>query len=365
MLFIGTFALDPQTARAERLDVDPFQGPWLSADGRTSAWSAATPFFFRPLWRMLGGASSFRVKDASGRIDELPLPEEVTRGFRAGPLSLFNLAEDVLPENQGDVFAVLWSQRLTLSWRATQQHRDVNLGPGNPRVLAWRFLESGELRVAVARRTSRGPVIDFLDINPSSGVPRTLQSMDGGLLASVRFDRTAARAVVRVSRGNAILASLFLVDLEHASPGPVALQTDSTGPEWVFLADGRIAAIAGGRGERTLTLFSTDGARLSEAGLGKGGIGLPGEMFPGVLVAQAHHIAPPQPSELVLIDCESGAVVRRIPGFSSQLGVPSALVSPPPPGSPAARLLLSAERQLYTLDSPTAEPRPIALTGAR
>ena len=87
-------------------------------------------------------------------------------------------------------------------------------------------------------------------------------------------------------------------------------------------------------------------------------------MFPGLLSVQVYR-TPPQAGELVFIDCASGSIIRRLPGFGSDLGVLSRLVSQPPPGSPAARLLLSAERQLYTLESPTADPRPLTLSGAR
>lgn len=87
-----------------------------------------------------------------------------------------------------------------------------------------------------------------------------------------------------------------------------------------------------------------------------GGRFLAGEMFPGVLAVQQSTLTA---QELVLIDCATGAVLRRIRDMRSPLGYQSNTwrIEKPPPGSPAARLVESKDGKLYNLASLTAEPR--------
>ena len=74
-------------------------------------------------------------------------------------------------------------------------------------------------------------------------------------------------------------------------------------------------------------------------------------MFPGVLGVSTTGFT----EELSLIDIESGAIMRRLPGFHS----PGNAWNSPPAGSPAARLLQSSDGKLYELPSLTAEPRQL------
>ena len=78
------------------------------------------------------------------------------------------------------------------------------------------------------------------------------------------------------------------------------------------------------------------------------------EVFPGVLCL---HILKGKDSAVAFIDATNGAELRRIPGYSLAPRPFSLYVETvPPPGTPGARLLLSAGK-LYELPSLQAEPR--------
>ncbi len=356
--FKPVFALDIASGQARRLNADPDQGPWTSDDGATLVWSEATPFFFRPLWRYVGGATTFRVRTSSGEVAVLPMPRNLPDFTRARDLSDFGGAVDrVLPAPDGDVFAILWDRHLTFTSRSRGELSDVNLGPGRPFVRAMAFLPSGELRAAVSRRDGSGPSVEFADIDPRSGSIRPVVSMKVENPARIQFDAPVARALLTSMTLRGRGASIILVDLNRAGgePGSTVLLNDVFFPTAIFLADGRIAAGSGGSvrawEKRTLRIFSPAGQMVGDTPLGEGlAPSLGGEMFPGVLGVRTGRFT----EDLSLMEVASGAVVRRLPGFSALL---SFFGSPPPPGTPAARLLQSADGKLYELPSVTAEPR--------
>ena len=126
-------------------------------------------------------------------------------------------------------------------------------------------------------------------------------------------------------------------------------------PGAIFLEDGRIAASTGGSAgawqKRAVKIFSPAGQALLDAPIGEGMAPRLGrEMFPGILGARLEMFS----EELSLLDATSGAVTRRIPNMNSPGWF---LKTTSPPGTPAARLLLSRDGKLYDLPSVTAEPR--------
>ncbi len=354
------FIVDIASGQAKRLNADPNQGPWTSADGRTMVWSEATPYFFRPLWRYMGGATSFRVRTASGEVAPLPMPSKLPDYFTTKDLaSLAGAVDRVLPSPEGDVFAILWDRHLTFTSRSRGELSDVDLGLGRFGVRQIAFLPSGHLRTALFRRDASGaPSLEFVDIDPYSGSMKIAASMKVEGPARVQFDDKAARAlltsVTQAGRG----ATISLVDFNRTSVEvlPPVLLSDVLFPSAVFLADGRIAATSGGSAggwdRRTLRIFASAGERVRDIPIGEGTAPrLGGEMFPGILGVSATSFT----EELSLIDIESGAVMRRLPGFHS----PGNPWNSPPAGSPAARLLQSSDGRLYELPSLTAEPRQL------
>jgi hypothetical protein len=352
--FMPLFVIDIASGQVRHFNSDPNQGPWASADGSTLAWSEATPFFFRPLWRFLGGATSFRVRTSSGDVEALPMPKRLPSDFRRGHF-LGGIVADVLPSPDGDVFAIRWDQKLTFMSRSRGELSDARLSKGRPDVLAAAFLSTGELRAAMARRETHAYVLEFMDIDPTSGASKILTSMDVGSTARVHFDAKGARALL-TSHARAGSRSVTLVDLSQAA-GAVRTSVvlpESLAPAAVFLADGRIAAMEGGRDHGPVRVFSAAGALLLEIPVGELIANLvPGEMFPGILAVRALH---QNTSELLLVDSANGVVVRRLPGSFSPVSYLNG--PPPPPGTPSARLLQSKEEgKLYELPSVTAAPR--------
>jgi hypothetical protein len=356
--FRPVFVLDIAAGKAVRLNADPRQGPWTSADGGIMVWSEATPFFFRPLWRYMGGATSFRVRDASGQVAPLPMPKNLPDFLTARDLSSFaGMVDRVLPSPDGNTFAILWDRHLTFTSRSRGELSDVNLGSGRPTVRQAAFLPSGNLRAALSRRDASGAAsLEFVDIDPDSGSIKAVASMDVESPARIQFDGPARRALLTSVTQAGQGAAISLIDFDNGAghAGPTVLLKGVLFPGAIFLSDGLIAATSGGSAgawdRRVLRIFSPAGQMLGDIQVGTGTAPrLGNEMFPGVLGVSTSGFA----EELSLIDIESGAVLRRLPGLYS----PGNFWSSPPAGSPAARLVQSKDGRLYEIPSPTAEPR--------
>lgn len=366
MSFRPVFILDIASGQARRLNADAFQGPWVSADGGTMVWSEATPFFFRPLWRRLGGTTTFRVKSASGDVTPLPMPSKVPDYTSVRDLSRgLGLALNwVLPSPDGDVFAIQWNRHVTFTSRSRGELADIDEGKGRAGLARGInlqeavFLPSGDLRATrVIRDATGGQSLTFIDIDPNSGSMKAVASIPVDSTVRVQFDGKAARALLTSVTQPVWGASVSLIDLGGA-PGDARSTVLLKGvlfPSAIFLADGRIAATTGGSAgawqSRTLKIFSPAGQALLEVPIGDGPAPRLGrEMFPGIIGVGLARFA----EELSLIDATSGAVVRRLPNLSSPGWF---LRTMAPPGTPAARLLLSGDGKLYELPSLTAEPR--------
>ncbi|MBX7184303.1 MAG: hypothetical protein K1Y01_04075 [Vicinamibacteria bacterium] len=362
--FTPVFVLDVASGQTRRLDADAYQGPWVSADGGTVVWSEATPFFFRPLWRRLGGTTTYRVRTASGDIAPLPMPGKLPDYRSVRDLSNFGAIDWVLPSPDGDVFAIQWNRHLSFTSRSRGELSEIDewkdragLSRGiNLQEAA--FLPSGELRATrVVRDAGGGQSLAFIDIDPKTASVKTLVSIPADGSLRVQFDLKATRALVtsvtRPGRG----ALIALIDLSTATdaPKPTVLLKDVLFPQAAFLADGRIAVSNGGSvgagQKQALKTFSPAGQALLDIPIGEGMAPRLGrEMFPGILGASTGTFT----DELSLVDCNSGAVLRRLPGLNSPGWF---LRNPAPPGTPAAQILLSREGKLYELPSPSAELR--------
>ena len=365
--FKPVFVLDVSAGQALRLNSDAYQGPWTSADGATMVWSEATPFFFRPLWRAMGGATTFRVKTASGEIVPLPMPARLPDYRTARDLSSFGgEVERVLPSPDGDVFAILWDRNLAFTSRSRGELADVNLGPGRLRVHNTIFLPSGDLRATISRQAASGATgLEFVDINPQSGTMKTVASLPTENPVRVQLDGRAGRALLTATTIAGRGGSISLVDLNGPAGRvrPTVLLSDVLFPRAIFLADGRIAATGGGSvgawNKRILRIFSPAGQVVIDIPLGDGSAPrLGSEMFPGIVAVGTGTFT----LELSLIDVASGAVVRRLPDMFS-LG--ESMESTAPPGTAAARLIESRDSRLYELPSPAGEPRQLLPLAAR
>ncbi len=349
--FLPTFVVDIASGTARRLDVDPWQGPWLSADGGTVAWSQATPYFFRPLLRLVGRPSTYRARTGAGEVHTLPLPGSAPRPMvvkLSGGL-FFGDIRTILPAGDGDTFAFHWADHLTLTSLSRGQMSDLDLGPGSPRVAALTFLHSGTLRMALVRGTNPTAVVQFADLDPRTGTLTPLMEVAGD--PRVAFDLEGGRAFLWV-RARSGKVSLSLVTLASDGGGARVLVEDAVNPGAVFLGDGRIAVTAGDWKNHALKTFSSDG-RLELTIPIEGGVPQIGnEMFPGVVALRLHDRQ--KSIALGLFDTVAGKLVRRI-----ENGLPGETFfdHPPPAGSPAARLYRTLDGQLFELPSLTAEPR--------
>ena len=362
--FRPVFIVDLASGRAQRLNSDPYQGPWLSADGAIMVWSEATPFFFRPLWRRMGGATTFRVKTASGEVTPLPMPSRAPDYTSVSDLSRFGAVNWVLPAPDGDVFAIQWEGHLSFTSRSRGELSDldegkkgsgISRGVNLPEAV---FLPSGELRAARFLRDASGAQnLTFIDIDPKSGSVRTVASIPVEGPVRIQLDATAARALLTSITHPGRGAFISLVDLNNhpADARSTTLLKDVLFPSAIFLADGRIAATTGGSvgawDRRALRIFSPTGQAVLDVPIGAGmAPRLGGEMFPGILAVSMSFYT----DELSLFDVSSGAVVRRIPNViaSGRFRGTSA-----PPGTPAARLVESRDGKLFELASVAAEPR--------
>lgn len=230
------------------------------------------------------------------------------------------------------------------------------------------FAPSGALRVALGRPQSTPPSIEFVEVDPHTLKVTTLGAF-GMAQARVQFNRSGTLVLVHVSgdrfknlaispsTGDRFMSfAISLVNLEaRPVPAPKLLLPNGPPPRTAFLADGRIVAIAGGRDESVLRVFTPSGEPTLELPLGEGIAMLSGEMFPGIV---AVHTGKFVPMDLALIDCATGAVVRRVADMNSPLITHQYAPRPPAPlpGTPGARLLTSGSK-LYELPSLTDEPR--------
>lgn len=355
--FNPVFILDIASGEARRLDVDPIQGPWFSADGGIMAWSEATPFFFRTVWSLLSGRTSFKVRTSSGETTALPLPAKFIQGVSGvGRGNVAGLFGRVLPARDGDLFALWWGRDLVFTSRSRGEVARFDLGPDPAYISAATFLPSGSLRLARQRRSGQASTVEFVDVDPGTGASKVVASIEspGGAL---RLDAKAERALLNSStRGGR--ASISLIDLRSApETAPVTvLVSDGINPAARFLADGDIAVTTNAHEGGVVRIFSSAGRQLMDLPQ-EGSALIGGEMFPGVLAVT---LAGPGIENLGLIEIATGATVRRIPGMFSPLALSA---STPPPGTPAARLLQSRDGKLYELPSINAEPRPLLPPG--
>lgn len=353
--FHPIFSMDLASGQVAHLKSDPDQGPWTSVDGQTTVWSAASPIFFRPIRALFGASSPYRVRGAGGEVQPLPLPARLGPGFRGqGMRNFASGVYSVLPSPGGEVLATLGG-RLTLLSRTGQDRGDVDFGKDKAIIHGLVFAPGGALRVALGRTEATPPSIEFADVDPQTLKVTSLGSFPAGF-ARVQFNRNGTKALLTISGDRFKSVSVSLLDLE-ARPLPAlkVLVPDGTPANTVFLADGRIVAIAGPRDQAVMRVFTDKGELTLELPMGEGHAMLSGEMFPGVL---AVHTGKYVPMDLALVDGTTGAVLRRVPAMSSPLmSHQFPRRSPaPPPGTPGARLLTS-QGKLYELPSLTAEPR--------
>jgi hypothetical protein len=349
-VFEPVFLIDIASGRVHRLDADPGQGPWVSADGGTVAWSEATPFFFRPLNRWLGGFAHFRVTTSAGGLEALPIPKNLPPdGFTtAGGAMSFGALKSVLPSPSGDLFAIEWGRHLTFTSHADGELSDLDLGASGG-VQARVFLPGGDLRAALVRKGTPAGKLEIVDIRPRTGHVETLAAVEA---ARVRFDPRGERAFLTSgTRGGR--ASISVADLRRA-PDTLPLTVllaDGINPVARFLADGRIVATTLQQGP-VFRVFSAAGQPTADIPVSEPShMSVAGEMFPGVLAVSLNsHGA----GDLGLVDLATGAIVRRLPNLRSPLAFSAAT---PPPGTPAARLLQSNDGRLYELPSIGAESR--------
>jgi len=349
-IFEPVFLLDIPSGQVRRVDADPHQGPWVSADGGTVAWSEATPFFFRPIRRWLGGVANFRVTTSAGGLQALPIPKSLPPdGFTPVLGTMYYGAlKNVLPSPAGELFALEWGRHLTFTSRAEGELSDLDLGPTGG-VHASVFLPGGDLRAALVRAGTPTGNLEIVDVQPRTGQSKILATVEA---ARVVFDARGERAFLTSStRGGR--ASISMVDLRRAQEAPPAAVSlvEGVNPAARFLADGRLVATAWHE-ESVFRIFSATGQPTMDIPMVQPGyVAIEGEMFPGVLAVR---LVGPKSQDLGLIEIATGATLRRIPNVFSPLGLSA---TAPPPGSPAARLLRSGEGKLYELPSMTAEPR--------
>ncbi len=362
--FWPRFTLDVASGRARLLNADPGFTPWLSPDGGTLVWSEATPFFFRPLWRLIGGSSTFRVQSQGGAEEVLPLPVSVPDGFSAADGRFrYRSVDYILPSKDGQTFAILWDNHITFSTRGGSELSSVDFGPGRRRIGGVRFAPDGALRLAQVRQDQANSILEVLRVEPHSGKLTRLTSMAVGPMVLFHFDATGERALV-TSRWGASIATfrgeVSLLDLHSENRSPVTLlQGGGVAALAIFLADGRVAATANPWNSwdtGVFKTFSAEGKPLLDIAFEPGTrADVRDEMFPGLLAVRYSRTGI---SEDALVDANTGATVRR---FTE--GEPVArswyldLAPPPPPGSPAARLLKSRDGKLFEIPTPTAEPR--------
>ena len=150
---------------------------------------------------------------------------------------------------------------------------------------------------------------------------------------------------------------MAVLGLDAPKPTLVTLAASrSNSLEASFLADGRIVVLVRQPPTAELRLFSADGASLFSRPLGEGFTNLGGEPFTNVLWVSTLLRGKPH---VVLVDTRSGESLRQLSGFRTLTNWEREL--PPPPGSPGARLLMSADRKLYLLPSVSEDPRPLLL----
>ena len=361
--FQPIFILDLASGQARRLNSDPAAGPWVSADGATMVWGEATPIFFRPLWRLMGGSSNLRIRAGSGDVEEFSVPRLIAESGRSRDISewLTSGVDWVLPSTDGSVFALRTLDGVAFTSRSGALLSQVSLGQGRP-IMATAFLADGALRAATLHQDGKSPVVEFLEIDPRSGSSRTLTTVAVQASTLVQLDARAERALVTTG----FLphpVSITLVNLGEGKGSNVVLG-EGLKPTAEFLADGRIVATVGGgagvSNNRRLRTFSPTGQPVLDITLADGEIpALGAEVFPGVLGMQFMRRGA---SELALFDVPTGTFARRLPGFQQPRGVPVRTDFMAPPGTPAARLILSAGPsggKLYDLPSLQGEPRLI------
>lgn len=361
--FQPVFDLDIASGEARHMNADRYQGPWTSADGSTVVWSEATPFFFRPLWRHLGGETTFRVRNASGQVAPLPMPTKAPDYRSARDLSeLGGVIDWVLPAPDGDVFAIVWDRHLTFTSRTRGELSDVKFGADRPRVLGSAlFRPSGVLRTAVLRSAAPGEeTLTFVDIDPRSGSMTDVAAVKNGRGLRIQFDGTGSRAVLTSSTIPGKGGEVFLLQLDGPAAGTsTTLMKDVLFSSALFMSDGRIVGSGTPYGvwdQTSLTTFSADGKVLMAGSSGLAGLAhLGGEIFPGTLAVVGR-------VGTNLIDLATGKLLREIPDLRH---VGSSLYPAPPPGSAAARLLLSRDGWLYELPAQNAEPRLLLPSGRK
>lgn len=365
--FRPVFHVDLTSNQIARFNADPNQGPWFSAEGRVTAWSEATPFFFRPFLRFATGATSYRMRMGGG-VEPMPMPRDLAQSASSSDLVFRGFASHVLPSFTGDVFAIEWKGHLTFTSRTGAELSDLDLGAEQSHLAASAFLPSGELRAAIVRRGASIDQLDLVDIQPESGATKLVGSVKVSRSVDVRFDATATHALLQArTLPRRMTVTLLSFGARPEALSSVVLIADAFNPTPVFLSGGRIGLLAGGG--RSLRILGMTGELLHETPIEqRTEAQLAGEMFPGIVAI----MAPPSRElrlsdtadggvavpgwDLLLFDTAGGGLVRHLHGTRSVLNASDA--TPPPAGSPGARLMWR-EQQLYSLAAPGAEPRQI------
>jgi hypothetical protein len=352
------FSLDVPTGHFERLSVGAISFPSASRDGNTLVWHDTRPAFLRPVARLLGNRTDWRVR--VGGIDRpLPLPDKIEDAD----------VGRILPSNDGDVIALLARDRLWFVSLSGKVKSSLDLKEGGGYVRSLAFTSEGRVRAALGARGNATGDVRFVEIDPATGRSETLTTLPGPL--SVLFDDQAARALAETSGDlRSVSVSLLEFGVGGTAPRITPLFTNALVPQVMFLQDGRIAAgyrtsgaprrpiVQNGQidpafrnSDRSalIQVFSPGGAPLLTAPATGW---LSGEVFPGIGAVPNVREAS---QDTDLVDLSTGAVVRTLKGVSPLnrwLREKSTGVT--------ARLMRSPQGRLYEVPSMTAEPRLLA-----
>ncbi|MEO8359166.1 MAG: hypothetical protein ABI672_03970 [Vicinamibacteria bacterium] len=343
------FALDISSGAARSLNNDPGQGPWQSADGKTIAWSEATPFFIRPLWRSLTGHSNLRAQTENGRIATVSLPRAMPNTFSASE-GIFGPISRVVPANDGDLFAIHWETHVTFVSLTRGEISDGDLRRNTVGNAGSAFAPSGAYRViTIGERSGTSPRLNISDIDPASGKVTNLGDIDG---TWARMDDRGERAMITSHMtGTGSDLSVVRVAAEGARLEETTLDVQGRTSTGMFLSDGRIATF--NASEKVVHLFSAEGRPLMDIPVLAGDAKrLGSEMFPGILAVGLMNNGAP---DVALYDTHSGAMVRRL----SRVSPFPEFYSHSPAGTPGSRLLRGDDGKLYVLPSLTEQPKQI------
>jgi len=357
------FSVNLDSGAVERLATEYDNGwrPWLwhSRDGSTKVWAEQRPLLFGLTQRALLGGSTFRFQTAFGQPQVLPLPDDMELE------SSFPLIERpiVLPASGSDVVGVLWNnhgsgQKLAFVSPSRGQLSLIDLGQQHRAVSAWAFGSPGHLRAGSTVGSGTDRRMQVIDIDVATGAISTLTDQIIGETPRFHFSATADRALVVSGPADARTVSLFSLDEPSLPAAELVTGVRDNNLQDGFLAEGTIAVIVRQPPTSELRLFSSHGKLLFTVPLGVGYSTLGNQPFANTVT-----VATNRGGEHVLsfIDATTGAIVRQMAGYY----VPQTIAAwfwyetPPAPGTPGARLLMSNDRRLVMLPSLSEEPRQL------